>query len=641
MNFPNIFTEFKIKNLTLKNRIVLPAMVVGYADDHGRVTDRYIKYLAARAKGGTGLLITEAAFIAPAGRILPGEIGIYDDSLVPGLKRLIDQVHCHGAKIAIQINHGGRQTHPSITNCQVVAPSPIPCPRRQARPKPLTIEDIQEIIQDFTAAAWRAREAGADAIEIHGAHGYLINQFLSPYSNQRTDRYGGSPENRLRFALEILASIRERIGRDFPIIFRLSADEFVDGGLTIRETGPIARQLVQSGVDILHVSGSVYGSLEMMIQPMLVPPGCFAGLARQIKQVTAAPVITVGRINDPALAENLLAGGTADLIAMGRAQLADPDLVEKIRRGEVDDIRKCVACVQGCVNVRPSHGSTCLQNPALGRDEEMNISPADAVKSVVIVGGGPGGLEAARVAALRGHQVVLFEEQDALGGQINLAAIPPGKGEFQNVISWRVRQLKKLKVDVRLSMEASADTILQLKPDVVVIATGAGPCTPSIPGLNGQKNISTAADILKGRLPEGRRVCIIGGGLVGCETALYLAGKIEQISIVELRHGLALDADERLRIILLKELMAKGIDCHTDTNVVSVSLKEVSTLAAGQEQKIPSDSVVVALGSQPRRKIADELEKKFTGRIFSIGDCVQPRNALEAIREGFDTALKI
>ncbi|MEW6263899.1 MAG: FAD-dependent oxidoreductase [Thermodesulfobacteriota bacterium] len=640
MKFPRLFSPIQIKGLRLKNRIMMPAMVVGFADPRGYITDRYLKYMEARAKGGTGLLVTEAAYVTLPGKILPGEVGIYDDTMIPGLARLAEAVHRHGAKLAVQLNHGGRQTHPSISGYEVVAPSPLPCPRRQAMPRALTSTEIEELVRAFALAAARAQKAGVDAVEIHGAHGYLINQFMSPYSNKRTDRYGADREGRLRFPLEILAAVRARTGPDFPIIFRLSADEYVPGGLTLEESIPMAKNLASGGVDVLHVTGGVYESIEMTAQPMQIPQGCLTHLARAIKKELSIPVATVGRIVEPSLAEQILTEGTADLVAMGRALIADPNLAAKARRGEEDDICRCVGCMQGCLGVHDTPGIKCLQNPAVGRDEEAGLPPALNSKRVLIVGGGPAGLEAARVAAGRGHQVELYEQAETLGGQINLASIPPGKKEFLHVRTWREKKIKELGVEVHLSTKMTVDKVIACSPEVVVLATGSRPALPAIPGLEKVK-ACTAQEVLSGFAIPDKQITVLGGGLVGCETALFLVERDKDVAVIEMLAELAKDAQERMRNVMLRDMNRKGIKAYTNAKVIALTERGVVAEQAGARIIVPADFLVLALGAEPERSLAEGLKGSFPGGLYQIGDCSTPRNALYAIEEAFNAGLTI
>jgi 2,4-dienoyl-CoA reductase-like NADH-dependent reductase (Old Yellow Enzyme family)/thioredoxin reductase len=643
-SFPELFKPGSIGKMELKNRIVMPPMVRNWATADGAITDRLLEHFAEVARGGVGFIIIEASYIEPRGKGFANEIGLYDDKLIPGLKKLVETVHDNGAKIAMQVYHAGRQTVSQVTGTQPVAPSPIPCPVEQEMPRELTTKEVEELVEAYAEGARRAKDAGFDAVEIHGTHGYLINQFLSPYSNKRTDKYGGSLEGRMRFALEIVERTREKVGKAFPIIFRLSGDEYVEGGLSIEDTKVIAQRLEKTGVDALHVSAGVYESTikkGVIIQPMALPRGCLVHLAEGIKKVVRIPVITVGRINNPELAESILREKKADFIAMGRALLADPELPKKAQEGRVDDIRMCTACCQGCIDrLFMQQDITCLVNPAVGREKEFALKPAEKAKKVLVIGGGPAGMEAARVAVLRGHKVTLYEKSDKLGGQLILAATPPYKGEFSNLNAYLSTQMEKLDVKVELGKEVTPAMVQELQPDVVIAAVGSQPLIPEgILGIGGD-NVVTAWDVLAGKVDTKGTVIVAGGGMVGCETAEFLAEKGKKVNVVEMLPDIAMDVGVTPRVIFIQRLAEHKIEMLTNRKIKEIAKNGVIVEQDGKTQTIEGDTVVLALGAVPERKLIESLRGKVA-ELREIGDCVEARKALDAVYEGSRVAREI
>jgi 2,4-dienoyl-CoA reductase-like NADH-dependent reductase (Old Yellow Enzyme family)/thioredoxin reductase len=644
LKFEKILEPIQIGKITLKNRFVMPPMVTNYAADDGAVTERFKAYHQTRAKGGVGLIITEAAYIHPNAKGFKNQVGIHKDELVAGLKELTEAVHKYGAKIAVQLYHAGRQTTSKVTGMSVVAPSPIPCPVKQEMPKELSLEEIKDLVEAFGAAARRAREAGFDAVEIHGAHGYLLNQFLSPYSNKRTDEYGGTLENRMRFPLEVIKRVKEEVGQSLPIIYRLSSAEFVAGGLTIEDTRAFAQTLVEAGVDAIHVSGGVYESSAMIIQPAAVPQGCYVENAAAIKEAIngAVPVIVVGRIKDPVAAEQIIREGKADLVAMGRALLSDPELPNKVSEGRVQEIRKCIGCNQGCIDrLFQDVDIACLGNALTGHETEFDMSaPAKDKKKVLIIGGGPAGLEAARIAALKGHEVILYEKQPDLGGQMRVASVPPHKEEINDLTAYFINQLDNLGVIIEKGKEANINAIREVNPDVVIIATGSEPIIPKIPGID-QKKVVTAQEVLSGLASTGRKVVVIGGGMVGSETAELLADQGKQVTVVEMLDDLAVDVGALTRALLLNRIEEKKIKVLTKSKVQGITADGVIIENEEGSQEISGvDTVVVAVGYKSRNNLS-EIIKGEDIPVYTIGDCVKPRKILEAVQEGFSLAYSL
>lgn len=639
-SFDLLTSPIAIGTMRLKNRMVMPPMVTNYAYEDGSVTGRLRAYHAERAKGGVGLIIVEASYVHQSGKGFRNQVGIYSDRLIPGLRSLVDTVHAHGAKIAIQLYHAGRQTKSSVTGCPIVAPSPIPDPTEPETPKELTKDEIAELVRAFGEAARRAKAAGFDAVEIHGAHGYLINEFLSPYSNKRTDEYGGPLENRMRFPLEVVRAVREAVGPEFPVMYRMSADEKVPGGLTLEETKIVAKRLEQEGIDAIHVSAGVYESAVWIIQPMALPRACLADLAAGIKSVVKIPVIAVGRFNDPEVAERVLAEGKADLIAFGRALLADPDMPRKVVEGRLDEIRKCIGCCQGCIDeLFQDHPITCTVNPRTGFEREFTFEKASRPRKVLVVGGGPAGMEAARAAALRGHHVTLWEKSGSLGGQLDLASSSPHKDEIASFKEFLVKELKRLGVKVVLNKEATPEAVKAERPDVLVVATGATPATLNV-AMQGEK-IVTAWDVLSGKVRVGNKVAVIGGGLVGCETAEYLAEKGHEVTIVEMLPRIASDVGPLVGALLLDRLAKYGVKVITGAKVSSLEQDSVVVERDGNKETLSGfDSFVIAVGSRQNDALARQLEGVGIDYIV-IGDAWKPRRITHAVYEGMRAAHEI
>lgn len=643
VKFKKVLEPGKIGNLELKNRFVMAPMVTNYCDYDGCVTERFKAYHEARAKGGVGMIIIEATYVTPSGRGFPNEVGISKDSHIKGLRELTDTVHKYGTKIATQLYHGGRQTHAAVTGQTPVAPSSIACPVCQEVPDELTVEEIKEIVEAFGQGARRAKEAGFDAIELHGAHGYLLNQFLSPYSNKRTDEYGGSFENRMRMPLEILKVTRESVGADFPIIYRLTSEEFVEGGLTIEDTKMFSRILVENGIDAINVSGGVYETAAMIIQPAAVPQGLFVENAAAIRKAIDAkvPVMVVGRIKEPEMAETILENGQADFIVMGRGLLADPEFVNKIASNDLDGIRRCIACNQGCIDrLFMNLDIGCLVNATTGNELDYDMDKKTTKKKVVVVGSGPAGLEAARVAALRGHDVTVYEKDDKIGGQLNIATVPPHKDEVMDLIKFLTESLHRLNVKIVTNKEADVETIKDESADAVIVATGSTPVTPNMSGVD-RKEVVNAHDVLSGKAKTGKNVVVVGGGSVGCETAEYLATQGKTVTVVEMLEDVMMDSGVAVKALMLLRLAQANVNIMRKSKVIQIKDNCVLVKTEnGNECVINMDTVVIAVGVKPCMTLSDKLKGARIPHV-TIGDCVKPRKIYEAIQEGFAAGYNI
>jgi 2,4-dienoyl-CoA reductase-like NADH-dependent reductase (Old Yellow Enzyme family)/thioredoxin reductase len=643
-----LFEPIKIGKLQLKNRIVMPALNSKLGTEFGAVSDRLIDFYVERAKGGVGLIIIENTCIDwPVGKAGTNPIRADEWKFVQGLHELAEAVHPYGTKIATQLQHTGRQgsSMTSAEGQQLVAPSAIPClPTGAEMPRELTIEEIEGLIGKFVFGAAITRTAGFDAVEIQGAHGYLITQFMSPYTNKRTDEYGGDFEGRMRFALRVVEGVRGAVGPDFPIIFRLSGDEYIEGGLTLEDNKLIAQRLESAGVDALSVSAGIYESppwYGRIFPTMGMPEGCNVPLAAGIKKVINIPVIVAGKLGNPLLAEEVLKDGKADLIAVGRPLLADPELPRKAAEGRLDDIRPCLYCNEGCAgNMANMWRISCQVNPALGRERDYEIKPATKVKRVVVVGGGPAGMEAARVAALRGHDVTLYEKERSLGGQLTPASAPLFKKPLKHLAEYLKNQTGKAGVKIELGREATPERIKELKPDVAILATGATHIVPDIPGVKGG-NVATACEILLGEKEAGDRIAVVGGGEVGAEVAWFLAEQGKKVTIVEMTYGVANDMNLFSRFYLLDKLAELGIEVLTNMTAEEITDKGVAAIdISGDRRIVEADTVVLATGF----KSNSELEEKLRGEIpevYTIGDCVELGKIWGAIHGGARAARQI
>jgi 2,4-dienoyl-CoA reductase-like NADH-dependent reductase (Old Yellow Enzyme family)/thioredoxin reductase len=636
--FKSLFNPIKIGKLEIRNRGVLPSMVTNYCNPDGSVTNRFIAYHEGRAKGGVGLIITEAAYVNQIGKGFTYQFGIDNDQLIPGLKKLVDKVHSHGAKIAIQLYHGGRQANTMVTGESCVAPSAIPCPVMQAIPKELSIEEIKVLVNEFADAAERAQKAGFDAIEIHGAHGYLLNEFLSPNSNQRCDEYGGSVENRRRFPLEVVDAIRRQVGNDFPLIYRISSDEFLPDGLIIEDTAAFSKVLVEHGIDAVNVSGSTYASNRTSSGSDDIL-GVYVENAAAIKQAvnSAVPVMVANRIKTPQFADDIIANGKADMIVTGRPLLCDADFYSKAENGHADEIRTCLSCNHCISELMAGVPISCAYNPLTGHELEYDLQdPAEIKKKVLVVGGGPGGMEAANTAALKGHSVVLYEQSDHLGGNVLPGTKPPYKTEMMAVIDHLSYMLNKNQVKVKLNSKVDMNIINSEKPDVVIVATGSQPIIPQIPGVESDYVVS-AEDVLLEHKTVGNNVVVIGGGMVGVETAEFLADKGKKVSVFEMTDAVLGDMSPVLKPVLLDHVSKTTIKILTGQKVLEI---KDHTVITDMQTTDDVDTVVLAIGYKSNIELILQLQEKNINYKV-IGDAVKPRRIYQAVKEGFEAAYQL
>lgn len=640
MALEKLFSPFSIGSLKLANRIVMPPMATNYATPQGFVTDRQIAYYVERARGGVGYITVEHTGIHQQGKASPKMLMIHSDENAEKIKNLVEAVHAAGGKIVVQINHAGRQTFSKVTGETIVGPSAVPVLPAMETPRELTIREIEDLVATFTIAAERVKNTGADGVELHMAHGYLICSFLSPFSNKRKDRYGGTIAGRARFALEVLRSVRQRVGSGFPVICRLSGDEYVAGGLNVEDTRQIAKLLEKEGADALHISACNAASGFLNHPPYYVTEGVFVHLAEAVKAQVDIPVITVGRIRNPLMADQIIADGKADLISMGRALIADPRLPQKAKEGRLAEIIPCISCNK-CIQTLRMDSVRCSVNPETGNEGRFRYSKADRSKQVWVIGGGPGGLKAAEIAALRGHQVKIFEKKNELGGRVRLGANPPQKQVLNEFIDYLVRRVKSLGITIEMGKAFTSDMLEPVKPDVVVVATGASPQFPNWKGIE-ESGALSVDDVLADGADIGARVLVVGGGGTGAEIADLLSEIGKKVTLVEMLEDIASDLVNHLQHYLKQRLTQKGVAVLTSTRVKALGKGYVMIEDASGVRKLDDfDTIVLALGSE---KSNDAIYKNLEGKVSElhvIGDARQPREIVDAVYEGEEIAVKL
>ncbi len=657
-----LFEPIKINRLEIKNRIYMPAMHMNMAQNY-EVTDQLVEFYAERARGGAGMIVVGYATVDElSGNVM--NIGAHKDAFIPGLARLAEAINTNGARSAVQINHAGRYNHSIFLNGkQPVAPSAIASRMTRETPKALTVEEIQEVVAHFAQAALRVKKAGYSAVEILSGTGYLISEFLSPLTNKREDQYGGDLDNRMRFGLEVMQAIRKEVGQDYPVIVRMNGNDFMPNGQGRLELQAYAQALVEkAGVDALCIN---VGWHEARVPQIItgVPRGVFAYLSRGIKEKVSVPVIASHRINDPFTARDMIGDGMCDMVAMGRSLIADPFLPEKARGGRDDQIVHCIACAQGCFdNLFKLKAVECLCNPKAGREKETRPIPVAQPKRVMVIGGGPAGMSAALAAAERGHKVTLYEQSDRLGGQLHLAGAPPGREEFVVLAHDLSKQIALSPVTVRLQQSVDEALLLAEKPDAVIVATGAMPIMPPIPGAE-LPHVVQAWDVLSNKVHVGRRVVVVGGGAVGVETAMFLAEKgtlsgealkflmvnraetpetlyelaikgSKEILLIEMLDAIGKDIGRSTKWCMLQDMDRTAIKRLTVTKAVEITAAGITIEGPEGRQKIPADTVVMAVGARSRQDLCAILERKGIA-YQTVGDARKVAQAIDAIHQGF------
>ncbi len=670
MKFFKLFTPFKIKDMVISNRIVMPAMHLNLAKN-GFMTKKLVAFYEERAKGGAGMIIVGGCYVDIYGKGLPSMIAVDDDKFLPKLKRFTESVHKarDDVKVCCQLYHGGAYAFPQIIGKTPIAPSAVYSNFSKTTPRAMTMEDINREQQAFVDASLRAIKAGFDAVEVCANAGYLLDQFISPKTNKRTDKYGGDLENRLRFPIETLEQIRSNIG-DFPLGYRISGDDFVPGSNTYKEKVVVAEELAPY-LDYFNVTGGWHETKVPQLT-MDVPEGCYTYLADMIKKRVSIPIFSSNRINNPELAEQILMAGKADAVCMGRALIADPYLPIKAKKGELRDIMKCIACNQGCFdNVFRMMPVTCTRNARAGNEAQRELRPLDEKKKIMVVGSGPAGLEAARVAAIRGHEVHIFEKDDKIGGLLNLIWIPPGRNEFKRMIEDYGYWIQKYGIKVHLEQEVDVNTVQEFDPDAIFTATGSIPIKPPIKGID-RENVYWANEVFSGDAPVGKNNVVIGGGATGVECALYLAkfGTLDlealdfllfynaltpekalemryternKVTVLERLPKLGSALGKTTKWVLLDKCDAFGVNFLTNVNVTEIGDNYVNYIdASGNENAVNDvDYVYYATGVRSNDTLFKELKELEKYELENVGDARKPETVLEAVAIAYKKANRI
>lgn len=633
--YETLLSPYKIKNVELKNKLVVTAMVTNYCEENGDLTERWIRYHEEKAKGGWGMIITEDYSFRPHGKGYIRIPGLYTDDQIAKNKEFTDRIHAYGTKVIAQIYHPGRQSNHYVNGgVQPVAPTAMPCPWLKEMPRELTVEEIKEFVSQYGDACARAEKAGFDGIEVHLAHGYLLNEFLSPTYNKRTDEYGGCFKNRFRIVKEIFEDVKRKVSDQFIVGCRISARDGFIGGRELYDSMELAMYLEDAGADYINVSHGGYGDHQNSTVD-LFEHGLVTKATKELKKVVNIPIIDTNRITTGGIAEAVLKSGGADLIGMGRTSLADPDFPNKLMSGKEEDVRHCINCNLGCYGgiLGPIGCVTCLVNPEVGREVELDgFKPAS--KRVLIAGGGPGGMEAAYQAARLGHNVTLYEASGKLGGLLVSAAVPPTKGEVALFTSWLIKKMKDLHIDVKLNTPLTKEIVEQEKPDTVIVACGGKALIPNIPGIH-NANVYTAEDVLLGKVNTGDDVVICGGGEVGVETALEVARRENgKVTVVEMKPNM-------FKTIVFRQMMDEyEIDRYTSTVIKGIAETGVVCEKDGTTFEIPAKTVVLAFGYKPSNELAEEL-KDVCADVKVIGGSVKTSTALDATRDAFEAVMSI
>ena len=654
--------------MTVPNRVVMAAMHLGYAED-GYVTDRFIRYYEECAKGETGLIVLGGFKIHKLGGGGFGFLSIESDEYIPKMKELNARLQRHGSKTTAQLFHAGRYAFSFLMDGeQSISASDIPSKLTRETPRALSIEEIGEVTGYFADAALRAQEAGFDSVEIIGSTGYLVSQFLSPLSNHREDNYGGCVENRARFGMEVIQAIKKACGGDYPVIMRHSGAELMEGGNSLEDSARIAKLFEQAGADAISIQVGWHESKVPSVATS-VPRAAFTFLADMIHPEVDVPVMSCNRINDPLVAEQVLVEGKADFVAMARALNADPYFVKKTREGRIDEIIPCTGCNEGCLDmVFQGQRSTCMNNPVRGNEEEMALRTAEKSKKVMVVGGGPGGLEAARVLVQRGHDVTLYERQDRVGGRLSLSSIPHGREEFENTIKYLAAAAERVGVEIVLNTDMTPELAKKKGCEAIVLAIGATPRIPDIPGIDTDK-VVMAEDILTDKVPLGKKVAVIGAGGAACEVGIYVARKgcmspeaavfLAEYGVVSaekaidmahksyrdvtlVRRGLKVgdSLGRSTRWVILQELRRLGVRSITEASYIEINKAGLLISVEGREELLEADTIVVAAGYEIDPQLAEKWQDAGA-EVHVVGDAKNPRKGIDAIYEGAQVGRKI
>lgn len=638
--YEHLFAPIQVGKRTIKNRVWMPPISTNLANK-GYVTDELVQHYGMRAKGGVGLIVSEVVTVEPTYIYLPGDMHIFDDSFIEGWKKVFDEVHKYDTVLLPQLFHPAYMAFPIPGTPQLVAPSHVGPYYAKSAPRPITKDEIQVLIGQFADAAERVKKAGGDGVEIHAAHAHgMLGGFLSPLYNKRTDEYGGDIHGRLRLTLEVVEAVRQRCGEDFIIDVRISGDEYTDGGLNLNDMTYVAKQLEKAGVDMLHVSGGMTIKRGSSIPAAGTTLATHAHLSEHIKKYVNIPVATVGRVTEAWAADELIANQKADACMMGRANLCEPEFANKAKEGRDIEIRPCIGCLRCLNGIMFGKRVACTINPSFELINEETLTQAEEKKNILVIGAGPAGMEAAYVAHQRGHHVVLCEKEAELGGALKTAAVPIGKQDLTRVIQYMRHRLKD--VDVRVNTEVTKDMLEnEFKGYEVICAAGAKPNV--ISALTSFKQTMTADDILSGKAFPGRKIVIVGGGSVGCETADYLAPLVNDrfprnrdITVLEMAPEIMMSESGAGRSHLVLRMMEKGIKIECSAKVTSVTEHEIHYEKKGFEHVISdADTLVFAAGYHTDPSLEDMLKEAGVS-YHLIGDANKPANIKEAITQAWN-----
>lgn len=641
MRFKTMFSPIQIGPMTVKNRFVVPPMGNNFANADGTWSDQSVAYYAERAKGQFGLITIEATVVHHGAKGGPKKPCLYDDSSIESLKKITEACHAEGAKVSVQLQNAGPEGNAKNAGAPIEAASAIPSVYGKDTPVEVPTEKVYELVKGYGDAAERAMKAGVDAVEIHMAHGYLVNSFISPRTNKRVDEFGGNFENRMRFPRLIVEEVKRRVGGKVAILARINSSDEVEGGDDVHDSAAIAAYLEDCGVEGLHVSRAVHIKDEYMWAPTAVHAGFSADLVTEIKKAVSIPVITVGRYTEPYYAELLLREGRADLVAFGRQSLADPHMPEKAMNDKLEDMIPCIACLQGCVaNMYKGEPICCLVNPFLGH-EAQGCPKAETSKKVMVIGGGVAGMCAAFVAAERGHDVSLYESTDKLGGNMRLAAYPPGKGDITNMIRSYIVRCEKAGVKIHMNTTVDLEMVKAEKPDAVIVSTGSKTLILPIEGIENPAIIH-GSDLLDGKRAAGKKVLVVGGGMVGCETAAFLGEQQHDVTVIEFRDTVGADVIHEHRVFLMEDFKNYGIKEITSAKVCKFydDGVEYESPDGTRHEARGFDSVILSMGFRNYNPFAEQLEE-LGQEVYVVGDATRARRALDATKEAYAAAMKI
>jgi 2,4-dienoyl-CoA reductase-like NADH-dependent reductase (Old Yellow Enzyme family)/thioredoxin reductase len=639
----SLLSPITVKNTEFPNRVVMPPMGTALCSPGGMMSDALLAYMKRQAAGGAGLLISEIVAVHPTGVVGPLELGAWDDTFIPGLTELAKVMKASGSKACLQLHHAGRESYYMLKKGKALGPSAAPSLIYGQPPSEMTTEDIAEIIASYGTAAIRAKQAGFDAVEIHGAHGYLLTQFLSAISNHRSDQYGGSFANRARFVTEVIQSVRQSVGEDFPVLLRISAEEYIKNGYTVDDVISILPDIVDAGVDMIHASVGTHGSpAGITSAPPEFETGFNVWRADKIKKAANIPVITVGRFNDPRKADKVIASGEADMVAFGRQQLCDPDFLIKAKEGRFDDIRICIACNQGCIEREMFEGKSirCAINPETGQELIYPKTKAKQPKKVWIIGSGPAGLTAALEANRLGHEVSLFEMESEAGGNILFACKAPHKEIYLDWIQFLIKQVETSGVSIQKATTVTDAMLAEGKPEAVILATGGEKIVPPITGID-SPHVHDAWQILGETVKTGKKALVVGGGLIGMETACFMAQKGCDVTLVEQLESSPVPRYTSHGYSVHKYLKDKNCQFRFGTTLKQIQADSVTLQSKEHEENLTGfDQVVMAVGMKPRNALKESLEQRKIQHMI-VGDALQVRRIMEATEEGAKAAWEL